>query len=274
MTDAPDAARFRRVLVAFDTTAQGRALLELAADLAEALGTPLSGLFIEDEALISYAASPLAYEVTLGSASLRELSSDRMRAHYRSQARLARRLLDALHARRRIECSFLSGKGRLEAALAGAAERSDLLLLSPRVGPAFDRRRYVASRERLTQGMLALFEPSPRHSGDAGAVQVVAAAGAPLDATLSVAGRLAARRRAPLGLAVLGEADPAAVEADARKLLGEAVPLQAAFAGPPEKVLAELRNRNPRLIVVGPRVEEAVREDLARLGRPLLQLCE
>ena len=272
MTEAPATLHFRRVLVAFDASAQGRALLEFAADLAESLDRPLSALFIEDEALISYAASPLAYEVTLGTASLRELSSERMRSHYRGQARLARRLLEALRGRRRIECSFQSGKGRLEAALAKAAEGSDLLLLSPRVGPAFDRRRYAA-RERLAEGMLALFEPAPRIAAGSGAVLALAAAGAPLEMTLSVAGHLAARRSAPLGICILGEAKAAEIEKTARNLLGGALPLQPVVAGPPERILAELRDRKPQLIVTGPGIEEKLREDLARLGRPLLQLC-
>ena len=80
---------FRRVLVAFDPSPQGQALLELAAELAESFGTPLSGLYLEDEAMISYAASPLANEVTLGTASLRALSSEQMRAHFRVEAGLA-----------------------------------------------------------------------------------------------------------------------------------------------------------------------------------------
>ncbi|MEX0922489.1 MAG: hypothetical protein WDZ84_06920 [Rhodovibrionaceae bacterium] len=277
MSDQGTGRHFRRVIVAFDATAQGRALLELAADLAESLGTPLSGLFVEDEALISYAASPLAFEVSLGSASLRELSSARMRAHFRVQERLARELIEKLRGRRRLQCSFQTGRGRFEGALAAVAERDDLLLISPRVGPCFDPRRLAdarraASRQAL-QSLLALFEPArARALPSRGRVQAVVAAEEDLAATLAVAGGLAARRGAGLAVTLLDPDLATAAERAARRAAGERVPLLSIRPGEIRSLRQELSRDLPGLIVAGPGLDEAARAALAGLGCPVLQL--
>ncbi len=282
MSTPQSAQPIRRVIVAFDATAQGRALLELAADIAESLGTPLSGLFIEDEAMISYAASPLAFEVTLGSAALRELSSESMRRHFRVQERLARRMLDTLRARRQLQCSFEARRGRFEGALAEAAEQSDLLLLSPRVGPRFDPKRLAAARRAASRqtlrSLLALFEPArPRAAPWRGSVQAVVADPGDLGPALSLAAGLAARQHAGLAVTLLNEAGepgiaPDVAERAARAAAGERVPLAGLRSCDVDGLGQVLRRSSPELIVVGPGVGEAARAALAGLGCPLLQL--
>lgn len=269
---------FRRVIVAFDPSPQGQFLLEFAADIAESLGTPLSGLFIEDEALISYAGSPLAFEVTLGSARLREMSSERMRTHFRVQERLARQVLESLRARRRIECSFHAGRGRFAGAISGVVEQSDLLLVSPRLGPRFDPRRYAkaagGSSREARRALTVLFGPAgPRRAPQPGRVQVVLSGGAEPGATLAVATALAAREGADLAVAVLDGSESAKAEQASRSLLDEGVPMDSVVTLDAGALVERLRRRPPSLIVVGPAVEEATRAALAGLGCPLLQLC-
>lgn len=273
MTAETEMRPFRRVLVAFDPSPQGQALLELAAELAESFGTPLSGLYIEDEAMISYAASPLANEVTLGTASLRALSSERMRAHFRVEAGLARRAVESLRAHRHLECSFQTGRGRLDRALEGVAAESDLLLLSPRLGPAFDPRRPAARQTALARSLLALFEPARARQGQRKRViQVIAADAEQLGASLALAGRLAARRHGSLSVAVVASTAPKGLERQVRAGLGEGVDLASVTAAPPEVLLEQLRRAPPELLVLGPAVEPALRKALARLGIPLLEL--
>lgn len=275
MNDRGKTPPFRRVIVAFDPSPQGQSLLEFAADIAESLGTPLSGLFIEDEALISYAGSPLAVEVTVGSARLREIGSERMRTHFRVQQRLARQVLESLGARRSIECSFQIGRGRFAGAISAVVEQSDLLLVSPRLGPRFDPRRYAAaeSPREGRRSLTVLFGPAgPRRAPRRGRVQVVLAGGAEPEATLAVATALAAREGADLAVAVLDGGEGAKAAQASRSLLDEGAPMDSVATVEAGALVERLRRHPPDLIVAGPEVGEATRAALAGLGCPLLQL--
>ena len=221
----------------------------------------------------SYAASPLANEVTLGTAQLRALSSDQMRAYYRVQSGLARRAVEGLRSRRHLECSFRSEQGGVEHCLEICASESDLLLLSPRLGPAFDPRRSTARQSPLARSLLGIFEPARRRAAAPRQwIQVVAGGRERLAASLDIAARLAARRKQGLSVAITAATEDPELERGVRQALPETVELRSVFAAAPDALLDRLRRDLPDLVVLGPEVPPSLRQGLARLGLPLLEL--
>ncbi len=200
---------FERVLVAFDASPQGNALLTLAAELALCFDSPLAGLFIEDEGALLFADLPIAREVSLVSAAVRDLSRERMQSHIRAQARIARQALDAIAVSHRVSCTFLSLKGRTLTVVATQAEKRDLLLVSPRVGVA-----EVPGHEDLLRGLtgsaaagvMALGDP--RRAVWRGPVAALLGADETKAAsTIAIAGAIARKRGVPLQLFVFGGED-------------------------------------------------------------------
>lgn len=134
MTNEESCLTFKRVLVTFDASPQGLALLEMAGELAACFGSSLAGVFLEDRRVRDFAALPTAQEVSLGSASLRGLDMERAVAHQRAQLSLARRALDSIARARRLPSKFLVHHDVDDMALA-MAEAEDLVMVCPRIGP-------------------------------------------------------------------------------------------------------------------------------------------
>jgi hypothetical protein len=200
---------FERVLVAFDASPQGNALLTLAAELALCFDSPLAGLFIEDESALLFADLPIAREVSLVSAAIRDLSRERMQSHLRAQARIARQALDAVAVSHRVSCSFVSLKGRALTVISTQAEKRDLLLVSPQVGVAEvpghdDMLRGLTGS--AAAGVLALGDP--RRAVWRGPVAALLGTDTVKAASaISIAGAIARKRGVPLQLFVSGADD-------------------------------------------------------------------
>jgi hypothetical protein len=269
MTEVRQDQPFSRIVVAFDASPQGHALLRLAAEVASCFESPLAGLFLEDEAALLYADLPIAEEVSLGSAAVAGLSSERMQAHSRAQARVARRALDSIAVQHKLSCSFLTHRGKMTAALSTHAETHDLVLVSSRIGAHGMR----SSQDTLTElmqsaasGLMALFDA--RAELRPGPVAVVLG-NEPMEAApaLAAARRIAERRTTGLTVFILGAAktkDPilAALEGQGN--------VQITTMSDTKELLAALRAGEPSLIVLSDALGDPMREATAALGRPVL----
>lgn len=273
MTIEQEPKPFGRVLVAFDASPQGHALLQLAADLARCFDSSLAGLFVEDESALSYADLPIAHEVTLGTAAVRSLNRERMLAHCRAQSRLARRALEGLAVEHRLTCSFVSRSGQAESAIAAMTIERDLVLTSSRVGlvPRAHRRGSLEGAARgAAAGLLALADP--RRALAVGPVAVVVTGDEPeLGPLLSVAGRIAQQRQIPIAVIALATgAQRKALDDRIRALLPADSSLRVYAAAGGDDVLGIIAGEQPCLLIVPDSLPDDTRRRLAESGHPAL----
>ncbi len=128
MTAASPAAR-SRVLVAVRTADRAAPVVSLASALLSGLDAELSGLFVEDHALLRVAALPITREVGLSSASVRPLELPDVERTLQRQAAQVRAAVEALARELSLPWSFRVARGTLiEEALAAMA---DLTLIGP-----------------------------------------------------------------------------------------------------------------------------------------------
>jgi len=199
---------FQRILVALNASREGRALLDFAADLAAQLGVPLTGVFIEDTDVSGFADLPFAREISFSGAAVRELSRERMQAHFRAEAAAAERLLADVGKARRVECSFELRRGQFEAELCALARESDLLALGPSSGLIVrSRRRDVFARfkESAASGFLSVGR-YPLKAREAG-ITVIFDGGAEAMRAVALAARIASRRETPLTVVTIRPAN-------------------------------------------------------------------
>jgi len=264
---------FGRVLVAFDATPQGNALLTLAAELALCFDSPLAGLFVEDESALLYADLPIAREVSLVSAAIRDLSRERMQTHFRAQARIARQALDAVALRHSVACSFLSRKGRVLTVIAAQAEERDLLLVSPRVGV-----NMIPGHEDLLHGLIGsaaaglMALGDPRRVAWHGPVAAVLGADeAKTASAIAIAGAIAAKRGVPLYLFIVGQDDlPDSDIERIRSLLSHPDEVRIGTLPAEEPIPTLFSFGDPSLIVLSDGLPEDARRHLVRHGTPVL----
>ena len=268
---------FGRVLVAFDATPQGNALLTLAAELALCFDSPLAGLFVEDESALLYADLPIAREVSLVSAAIRDLSRERMQTHFRAQARIARQALDAVAIRHSVACSFLSRRGRVLTEIAAQAEKRDLLLVSPRVGVTM-----IPGHEDLLHGLIGSAAAGLMALGDPRRVvwggPVAAVLGADETKTASaiaIAGAIAAKRGVSLYLFIVGQDDLPNGGAGRqierfRALLSHPEEVRIGTLPAADPIQALFSFGDPSLIVLSDGLPEDARRHLVRHGTPVL----
>ena len=119
----------RRILVALDNSRHSLAALEAAAELAARLQAELSGLFVEDINLIRLAGLPFAQEIHYPSASLRQLSRQKLDQELKARATQARQALAAAATQANVDWSFRVVRGLVAAELLAAASDVDLLSL-------------------------------------------------------------------------------------------------------------------------------------------------
>lgn len=265
---------FRRVLVPLDAGSAGRAPLELLADLAAWFDSPMTGLFIEDEDLLSFADLPIAREVSLGGAVLQDITRQNVQSHYRAQASLARRSLEAVAAERRIACSFMLKRGHCELEIHAASKKTDLLVAPADLGSHTRARSHDLLQRLLagpTAGLLALpSRVAKAQPGPLGAVMLDSAAG---KQALRVAGWLAARSSRALYL--VAAAGRSAASDSAEQALELVRPGQVARVVVPQsgQTLADCLGREmpaPSLIVLPIDLPQEDRQALSQLGAPLL----
>lgn len=264
---------FRRVVVPFDASPQGRALLELASELALCFEASLSGLFIEHEGILDYAALPNTQEVTLSSAALRPLSRARMEAHCHAQERLAKRLFDSMVTRHRVPASFTAHRGAPQHAIALFSSRTDLVLLSPHVG-FLAKPSPGALWETLEGGMVSglISMTHPARALRSGTVIAL------VDDALSRAESIVSTTRAVShlpgigpGLIIQFETEESPDRARALEALAQGEePLSYRFAADPQALQQLLAKIRPSLVVLTDELAERLREELIRQGHSLL----
>ncbi len=205
------ALRVRRVLVALDSSTASAFTLEVAASLAAATASELSGLFVEDQDLLRLAELPFAREVQLGKAppgkSLsRALDPTLLLQDLRAQAAVAREAMAKQAALHRIAWSFQVAKGRSEEALLLAAAAGDVIAVARGFGP-LARFGRVSREVRL----IAARAPGPLLLAGDGGAERSGPVLLPYDASpaaehmLAIAADLAVTRHAPLEIMLLGE---------------------------------------------------------------------
>jgi hypothetical protein len=105
-------------------------LLDMAAQMAEALRAELHGLFIRNEALHDFAALPFAATSRPGAARSQPVNLDAIeRAWTKGELRF-RRALGRRATERRTTCSFMSRRGKYGVCLAEGVRSTDLIALS------------------------------------------------------------------------------------------------------------------------------------------------
>lgn len=265
-------APIRRILVALDESPHSRAALEAAAELAAGLQAELMGMFVLDADLLRLSGLPLGRETGLTSARRRALDPVSMERALRTQAETARRTLEAIALRHRVQSSFLLGRGSVSGELIEAASRADIVAMGM-IGHMGLAGQHLGStarqiRTRSTCSLL-LLAPGPRPGNRVVAVTTGTAAS---DRGLDLAMELAHRRGAELVVLPCSD-DPALAEqlAAAAAKRGVAVQIGPAPTGF-ESLAAAVRACGGGLLVIGQDCDLIAGHDaeLDRLGCPVL----
>ncbi len=240
----------RRILVALDTSPDSQAAAEAAAEMAALLRAELHGLFVEDVELLRLVESPLARELDLSTGSAHGAESEAVEAQLRAHARRTRESLDRLAERLRIKSTFQVARGSVAQEILAAAADADLVTLG-RVGWTVRRRRDLGKTAR------ALISRSGRRVLLLERAVVIKAPIVVLfDATdagrdaLDLAAHLAARRRDPLRVLLVG-GDQEALRSATAGILGPDA--ETSWLGCPEpQALAHAVSLLPGGVVVVP----------------------
>ncbi len=127
----------RRIVVAADASAHGRAALEAAVLLAARLEAELEGLFVEDVNLKRLAGLPVGREIRFGFGTAgRDTAA--IADDLRAEAANLRRALEAAALAAHIKATFRVAEGRVAAEVVAAAGGADLLVIGRsgrRIGP-------------------------------------------------------------------------------------------------------------------------------------------
>ena len=122
-------AKLRRILLPLDVSRDSLTALEIAFDLAAALGGEISGLFIEDTELLAAGSLPFAREVGSRSGISRRLGSSDIQHQLRAVAGKARQALAEAGQRLNVHSSFRVGRGNVPAEILTAATDADMVVL-------------------------------------------------------------------------------------------------------------------------------------------------
>jgi nucleotide-binding universal stress UspA family protein len=187
----------RRILVAADSSAQGRAALQAAADLGTWLHADIEGLFVEDINLVNLADLSVGRELGLITGTARPFDRGSVEARMQAEAAQARRALAALAKRARVQSSFRVVRGRVESEVITASVEGDLLVLgvfSGSVGPRPRPGPMALAAARAAPRSVLLLRPGARVTGKAlVAYDGSKGAGLALQAGARLAGKAAGR---------------------------------------------------------------------------------
>ena len=217
-------ADVRRILVALDASPHSDAALQEAAALAAPLEAELAGIFVLDTELLRLAALPAASETGLTSAQRRPLNPETMTRALKAQADRARRSLEAVARRHRLQASFQLLQGNVLAEILKAVKKTDLLAMGV-VGQMNVTRQRLGSTVRgvTTRAGCSVLLMSPTTPARAGTVVTVFCASGHAQRALALAQQLASRRDSELVVLIDASAEPAeALEARARAQLDTA----------------------------------------------------
>lgn len=116
----------RRIVVAADASAPGRAALDAAVRLAQRLEAELEGLYLEDVNLKRLAALPIAREFQFGGVAR---SAAAVADDLRAEAMRLRRAFEEAAARARVQAHFRVAEGRIEQVFVTEAGEADILVI-------------------------------------------------------------------------------------------------------------------------------------------------
>jgi nucleotide-binding universal stress UspA family protein len=122
-----EARAIRRILIALDASAHSVAALEAAVKLAAGLQAEVTGLFVEDAALLASADLPITREVGTFSGSVRAFDRGDVERQLRAQASEAHRALAAHAGHARVSWSFRVARGSVTGEVLSAAKDADLV---------------------------------------------------------------------------------------------------------------------------------------------------
>jgi len=274
MTSARDNHRFQRILVAVDASPESRALLEIAADLARCFESPLTGLYIEDEDMVSFAGLPVGREVSIAGARVLDLTRQRLQSHFQNQASQAQRSLEVIATARRISHSFVVRQGRPEREIRAAAEKMDLLAIAPKLDAILRprgqelRRRFM---ESSAAGLLVVPDLSKTaHEGPVGTIYTGTPAS---ERAVRVAMRIAqGLERQVLVALVPGDEETRELEQHLKEIVDDPAALTAVKADTIPSFFEILSSWRPGLVVLPADIVEQSGWHWDRPGFPLLVL--
>lgn len=119
----------RRLLIGFNHYMECRSVLDCAAQVSQATGAELAGVFVEDQDLLDLARLPFSAETLYSSRQTRNLDSKSMEGQLRAIAMQMHDALRKLAERSSRQYSFSTVRGHLYRALAAQAGAGDLILL-------------------------------------------------------------------------------------------------------------------------------------------------
>jgi nucleotide-binding universal stress UspA family protein len=163
MTDQPTALiETKRILVALDTSARGRAALQVAVRLALNSSAEIQGLFVEDEDLMRLASLPFACAVDVTSAVPRPLQSASMERDLRLAAGEAQQAFTKALQQLNLRWTFRIVRGTVTQASLAAAGDVDLLVIGQqgRSSPTMTG-NYLPHRPSPERPVVAVFDGSP-----------------------------------------------------------------------------------------------------------------
>jgi len=147
----------RRIVVAADASAPGRAALDAAIRLAQRLQAELEGLYLEDINLKRLAALPIAREFRFGEAARGAAGvADDLRA----EAMRLRQAFEEAASRARVRASFRIAEGRIEHAIVTETGGADLLVVGFGRRAAFAAPRAAATAAAVATRPLVLYDGS------------------------------------------------------------------------------------------------------------------
>lgn len=167
----------QHILVALDASPHSLRALEAAAELAQALGAELTGIFVEDANLLKLAGLPFAQEIHFPKATTQKLDIVSMEKQLREQAGRAKEYMRQIAERDFLIWSFRVARGIVAAELLAAAMEADMLVLGRTSrqlnhSPLGSTARTAVSQSKppvlllgadfdLTQPILLLYDGSP-----------------------------------------------------------------------------------------------------------------
>lgn len=182
----------QRILVVLDDSAQGRAALEAAAELAGRLHAELLGVFVEDINLLRCAALPFAREVGFLSGMERALDIAGVERRLKAQALRLQQALAEAAERVRVQWSFRIMRGHVAAELLSALEAADLIILGKAAQSLGRQRVRLGSTARAVLAQASRTVVVLQHGMPLGRPVVAVYDGSPAAArALAVAARLA-----------------------------------------------------------------------------------
>lgn len=147
--EQPELWAIRRILVALDASANSRAALETAVNLAALLRSEVHGLFVEDINLVRLTELPFVREILFAAPALRQLESEELQRKLRARAAVLRHELQELTGEHKVPGYFRVIRGAVEQELLTAATEMEADLLAVgRLGHSIGRRGRLGSTAR------------------------------------------------------------------------------------------------------------------------------